>query len=141
MNPFTDAQGKPIPEMPVGKPKANTRHLTTSTAYFFKKRDGSFIFTDARNAWQILGGHSQIIGAQKEPWEYVGRSNGDKYIAAVKAAHKVLAANGNKEEYEALVEKALKDEYKIAKKDKTMPPDFTSISQNGMPINLSNYGH
>lgn len=139
MNTFADAKGNPIPEMPIGKPKANAKHLTPSTSYFFKKRDGSFIAVDAKNAWQIYAGHSQIIGIQQEPWEYVGRTNGTKYIAAVKEAYKVLETEG-KEVFEEKLDKALKDEYKLAKKDKTPPPNFTSIDRNGMPINLATYG-
>jgi hypothetical protein len=136
---IVDSEGKPIPPRLIGKPKANPLHLTSSTSYFFKRRDGSFFATDPKNAWQIYNGFNQTIGRQLEQPQYVGRTNGKKYIEAVKAAYPILQEQG-KEAFEAKLEEALKNEYKLAKKDKTPPPDFTTIDRNGMPVNLAHYG-
>jgi hypothetical protein len=139
MNPFVDDKGKPIPPMPEGSPRANALHLTPQTSYFFK-RGKEFISVDANSAWQIYSGQNQVIGRQIIPWVYVGRTNGKKYIEAVKKAQKELPIIG-KEKYQELLEEALKAEYLLAKKDKTPPPNFNVIDRGGYPINLQNYGN
>lgn len=126
--------------MPEGRPKANKSHLTASSTYFFKRKDNSFIMVDARSAWQIYSGHNQVFGGTSEPWTYIGRTNGQKYIEAVKKAHLILESQGT-EAYNEALKKAEKDEYNLAKKDKTPPPNFASIDRNSMPINLQHYGN
>lgn len=140
MNPFVDKDGKLIPPAPVGTPRPDKRPFSTGTSYFFKKSDGYFISVDAKNAWNILSGKNQIIGKQKEPWEYVGRSSGQHYIDAANELRKNF--NTMKiDDFKAGLEKALVEEYEIAKKDPTLPPNYDVIDRNGMPIrDLSNYG-
>lgn len=137
MNGFVDSSGRPIPPMPEGTARANTKHLIASTAYFFKKNDGSYIMVDARSAWNIYSGANQIVGRQIEPWEYVGRTNGQTYINAVREAQKLLP---DKEAYENALKVAMDAEFELSKKDPTPPANFNSVDRNGMPINLSSYG-
>lgn len=128
-----------IPPMPVGTARPDTRPFRTGTNYFFKKSNGYFIAVDAKNAWSILSGRNQVIGVQKEPWEYVGRTDGKQYIKRAEE----LRANFNNislEEFKSEMEKALVKEFKLAKKDTTPPPNFDTVDANGMPINLSTYG-
>jgi hypothetical protein len=139
MNPFVDSTGKPIPPMPEGTPKVNALHLTPQTTYFFK-RGKEYIAVDAVGAWQIYAGQNQTIGRQVVPWTYVGRTNGKRYIDAIRKAHKELPIVG-KDKFVEMCNAALKAEYLLAKKDKTPPPNFNTVDRNGFPINLQNYGN
>lgn len=140
MTPFLDGTGKPIPPMPAGTARPDSRPFFTGTSYFFKKSNGRFIAVDAKNAWEIYSGKMQTIGRQPEPWEYVGRTDGS---ALVKKANELREKfyTMTVKEFQLGLEKALKAEFLKAKKDKTPPPNFDSIGQNGMPINLSSYGN
>lgn len=138
MNPFVDKDGKVIPPAPVGTPRPDKRPFSTGTSYFFKKSDGYFISVDAKNAWNILSGKNQIIGRQKEPWEYVGRSSGQHYIDRANELRKNFY-NMKLDDFKVELEKALVEEYEIAKKDPTPPPNYDMIGQDGMPFNMNKY--
>lgn len=134
---FTDASGKFIPPMPRGNPKPNRLHLQPQETYFFKKSGGRFIAVDKDGAWRIFNGQNQIIGTkltaiQREAWEYVGRTDGKKYVAAVNKAFEIMEKEGEAA-YQAALEKALKAEYLLAKKDQTPPPNRDVINTSGMP--------
>ena len=120
-----------VPPMPRGTPKPNKLHLVAKTSYFFKKSDGQFIAVDADTAYRIWAGQNQVMGRQPEPWEYVGRTDGKNYIKKVNEAYALLNTGGE-EAYQAALEKALKEEYRLSKKDKTPPPDRDIINTSGL---------
>lgn len=129
---FVDASGKTIPPMPIGTPKPNKLHLKPETTYFFKKSNGAYIATDDSAAWRILNGQNQTIGRQPEGWEYVGRTDGVNYVKKVNASFHLLL-EGKLEEYQAALLKAEKEEYRMAKKDKTWPRNRDIVNTSGLP--------
>lgn len=120
-----------VPPMPRGTPKPNKLHLVAKTSYFFKKSDGQFIAVDADTAYRIWSGQNQVMGRQPEPWEYVGRTDGKNYVKKVNEAY-VLFNTGGEEAYQAALEKALKEEYRLAKKDKIPPPNRDIVNTSGL---------
>lgn len=132
MSAFVDASGRPIPPMPRGTPKPNKLHLVAETTYFFRKSDGQFIAVDAATAWRIWSGQNQTIGRQPEPWQYVGRTDGKKYVAAVNKAYVLLEA-GDENGFQEALKKAENEEYKSSRKDKTPPPNRDIINTSGLP--------
>lgn len=126
-----------IPEKPltagVGKVEDAQR------VYFFERENGSVIFAQGAEAWNIYKGRIQHIGYDRPRYKFLGSSDGTKFRQGVIEAQKIMREQGL-EASQARIRQAEAEELAEARGKMVVPPNFDTITRGRQPIDLGNFG-
>ena len=125
-----------IPEKPlvpgIGKVEESQR------VYFFERENGTTFFAKGAEAWQIVKGRNQVIGRDRARIKFIGSSDGRLYTQAVIESQQLFRTEGLAKAQERL-RKGESDELEAARGKMIYPPNYDTIGQGGMPVNLNDF--
>lgn len=126
-----------IPEKPltpgVGKIENAER------VYFFEREDGSIIFAQGKEAWNIFKNRNQALGRERMRNKFIGSSDGSIFRQGLIEAHKIFREQGL-EASQARIKQAEADELAAARGVMVYPQNHDSITRGGIPIDLNTFG-
>jgi hypothetical protein len=132
--------GRSIQEVITGLHSKNMAQINSlndemnQRVYFFERPDGSVIYVDEKSAWTLYSRPQQTFWGKKK-FKYLGQSSGAAYFAASEEARALGRENP---EAKVKLQEGLEKEIEAAKGDTRPPPNFDSVGNNGMPVNMRN---
>lgn len=122
-----------VPEQPLRAVMG--RLESAQRVYFFEREDGSIIFAQAREAWNMISHPFKSIGSENRKPKFIGSSDGTIYRSAVIAAQKLFAEKGQAElkECQRILRDGEKAELAAARGNMVLPPNFDMIDNRGNP--------